>query len=367
MVEQNPILEVNVQFGGVSFGDQTARLGISFDEDLFSSKSAEEFLVGSRLKIVAVPGSQDSTSFRQKELVESGKRLESEVDCKGYSRGMHGFKAGLTFNVSSVDESILVHLRKKAGRLSMERIGSCGHDDDEDSIDPDDREFEDRSQRPLGFPALNATAKALRETKGMGTEADPAAGAKIEDLSRDHLRKLADKVGKHYGGQGLTESKVGAIKEGLDITKITELEKVMDSNPFWFNKVSRLGQGGIDMVTDARMFYRQCVGFPSDEEVKSDATEEGIDVAASISPDVPDSEAYAVGANAAASAEDSEEAPVCPYPRGSNAATMWKRGFDETNSAETDDETGTMFAKDKTEDVEIEVDGVPLEEGADQE
>lgn len=343
MDDESNVMETNVQFGGLSFGDQTARLGLSFERSDFNSKAAEHFCVGARLKIVAIAGSRDATSFRQKELLDGGKRVEAEVDCKQYTGATSAFKTGLTFNVSAVDQSALLALRKKAGRILLERIGSCGNEDDEDDdeLDPDEREFEAGKDRPVGQPGLAAAARLAFKDDAI----DPGKPFPIETLQKDGLKKLAKQQGKPYDGEGLSEIKVGTLKEALEVKTVADLEKIIREDAFWHKKVKRLGETGVDAVTDSLVFFRSLVGQPvSESDAKIDAYKGGCE--ASL---------------AGGTLEDN------PFPDGSVLAVAWSKGFSETAAQDSAADAGTMFAEGVAEEVEVEVETDPEGEASETE
>ena len=364
MTEQNEILEVNVQFGGISFGDQTARLGISFDRGDFKVCSAEKFMVGARLRIVAIPGVRDATAFRQLELMDAGKRVQADVDCKQYTGGSHAFKSGLTFNVSSVDQTALLALRKKQGRISLERIGSCDdEDEDDDEMDPDEREFEAGKDRPKGTPLLFAAAAARRGRAG--NEDDPAKNHSLETLSKKGLQKLAEKMdaADQYDGQGVTDKRIESIKEFLNVKTVTELENYMSANRLWHKEIHRFGDEAVNQVSDAIVLFRKLVGYPSDEEA-ADVEGGGEEKHPGyMDANTSDDEAYTLGANAAVASGDSEDPATNPFPPGTRAADGWQKGFNETNSASvaSDDDSGSMLSDENTEDVEVDQDSEAVE------
>lgn len=334
MSEENDVIKTPVEFGGVSFGKQTARIGVKILRDKFGIADAETFLCGSRLKVKIAANPRDELPG-QNHLFDASETLEAEVDCKHYSAKPDDFSAAFTFNKSSVSAEALTKIGNRPGVILMERVGNAesggGDDDDDDEIDPDDREFEAGKDKPIGTPALNAAAKlAFKEDV-----IDPGAPFPIETLQKEALKKLAKQQGKPYDGEGLSELKVGALKEALEVKTVTDLEKVISADDWWHKKVKRLGETGVDAVTTALTFFRSLVGQPvSEADAKIDA--------------------YKAGCQANLDCLTLDDNP---FPEGSEFNAAWAKGFAETAAqgtaeGEGAEDTGTMFGDGNTTEVD---------------
>lgn len=363
MTEQNvetaemPKLEVEVDFGNVSIGEDVARIGVEIDRERLTLELADKFFSGSRLKVglMAVPKGELKG---QKHFEDMSELIEGEVDVKSFSVQSDKFKTGIKFGATAISLLTLVGFRKRPGKLFATWIGdAASHDEDE--FDPDEREFEAGKDRPVGQPFLKAAAAAR---KGLaGSDADPAKEHKLETLEKPALKKLAKQMGATYEDQGLSELQVGAIKEAFDIKTIPHFENIINSDPFWHQKINRFGEKAIDKTSDALMFFRSMVGYPSDDSTaESDSNAESPGY---MTSDVPDNEAYTLGANAAVAAESSDDPPTNPFHPATRAAECWQKGFNETdggglavNASQGNEDAGTMFDDEHTEDVDDDSD-----------
>jgi len=371
MTEQNietaemPKLEVEVDFGNVSIGEDVARIGVEIDRERLTLELADKFFSGSRLKVglMAVPKGELKG---QKHFEDMSELIEGEVDVKSFSVQSDKFKTGIKFGAAAISLLTLVGFRKRPGKLFATWIGdAASHDEDE--FDPDEREFEAGKDRPVGQPFLKAAAAAR---KGLaGSDADPAKEHKLETLEKPALKKLAKQMGATYDDQGLSELQVGAIKEAFDIKTIPQLENIINSDPFWHQKINRFGEKAIDKTSDALMFFRSMVGYPSDDSTAEADGDESGNHPGYMDANVPDDEAYTLGANAAVSSEGSDDPATNPFPPGTRAAECWMKGFNETNnngsavngSQASDEDAGTMFDGEHTEDVDDEAEETEAE------
>jgi len=359
MTEQktiNPKTELEVDFGGVSIGQETARIGVEIDRAKMTLQDADKFLSGSRLKVhlLATPKGECKGQKHFEDMTET---IEGEIDCKSFSVTADKFRTGFKFAAAALNLLTFVGFRKRPGKAFIEWIGAASdHDDDDDELDPDEREFQAGADRPVGHPILKAAAAAR---KGLaGSADDPAKDHPIETLSKKGLKKLADKMSAsdQYDGQGIADGRLEGIKEFLSVKTVTELENVVNADPFWHTKIHRFGEDAIDQTSDAILFFRSMVGYPSDDSTAESEGEQA-NPPGYMDANIPDDEAYTLGANACVASSEASN----PFPPGTRAAEFWDKGFNETETAVGDDDDGSMLSGEHTEDVEVDQDSEAVE------
>lgn len=115
-------LNIKVDFGSVSLGDQTARLGLSVERGVLTIDAADEALCGKRLigTVVCHPVSDDAT---QTYLVEGFQhKVRGAFDVKGFRVSPNLIAAGLTFQKGSINVEELSNFAKQSGRLIIDKI-----------------------------------------------------------------------------------------------------------------------------------------------------------------------------------------------------------------------------------------------------
>lgn len=110
---------LGVSFGGVSFGDKTARLGVTISRGQMTAPQAEKNLCERRLKVriraAANSNNGDQESLPGMEGEDS--EMEAIVDIKGYSAGGKSFGCGLTFLNDDRAKENLPAFAKREGQL----------------------------------------------------------------------------------------------------------------------------------------------------------------------------------------------------------------------------------------------------------
>lgn len=126
------VLDVPVQFGGVSIGEDTGRVAVKIDREQLNIDAADEMFCGRRLtgRIVVVPSGVDPD---QQEMFDDNDRheLKSTFDVKRFGASRKEFCAGLTFALSEIDVGELGHFAKRSGRLIVAAVAELpdGKDD----------------------------------------------------------------------------------------------------------------------------------------------------------------------------------------------------------------------------------------------
>jgi hypothetical protein len=110
-------LEALVDFGGVSIGDESARLGMRLDINALSLSQAYKMFAGARLAISLVLFS-DSESSDQQELIKGIRpTLQATVDVNGFRVTRKNISIGCKFSIGSTDVKLLSQFAKRKGRL----------------------------------------------------------------------------------------------------------------------------------------------------------------------------------------------------------------------------------------------------------
>lgn len=120
------VLDVPVEFGGLSIGDVTARIGVRIDREHMNIVAADECFTGKRLSVVVSLGSSDP---EQKELFQ-GRTFDvtGSVDVKRLGVTADQFSAGLTFNLESIDVATIAKFSKGKGRLKVFEVAALPDD-----------------------------------------------------------------------------------------------------------------------------------------------------------------------------------------------------------------------------------------------
>jgi hypothetical protein len=163
------MLDIPVAFGGVSIGDQTARLGVTVGRTFLNLVQADEALNGKRIsgKVILLPKDSAADSQPLRGLEDCDEMIEGAFDVKRIGASPDDIGFGLTMNIKSIEIRDLAKFAKRSGRLIV--VDSAALPDDEDGGDEDDHEPDARQQE---LPVETAPKKRGRPKK---REAEPAA------------------------------------------------------------------------------------------------------------------------------------------------------------------------------------------------
>lgn len=109
-------LELVVEFGGVSIGETTARLGVKIPRQQLTISRADATFTAKRLAVVVQLGNPDPD---QKKLFDVVVEVRGTVDVKRLGVSADEYSTGLTFNLADVDVATLARFSKGQGRLSV--------------------------------------------------------------------------------------------------------------------------------------------------------------------------------------------------------------------------------------------------------
>lgn len=139
--KESEVRRFAVEFGGVSFGDTTARLGLTIDRGLMQIDQADKLLCGRRItgRIACIPAGTDPD---QKELFESGENHEisGTFDCKRFGASPKQIGAGLVFSINDDELAALPHFAKRSGVLEIASVETVEDDEQSDTVDASEEE-----------------------------------------------------------------------------------------------------------------------------------------------------------------------------------------------------------------------------------
>lgn len=235
-------LEVDVQFGGVSIGDETARVGIKIDRTLLDLEKADDMLCGKRLTgriEVCAPGEQNGQQSLPG-MKDSRPHLDGTFDVKRFGVGLKEFSCGLTFGLGSIDVSELAKFAKKNGRLTVTDAQFLPEDgDDDDDLEVDDHE----DVGPM------ATRKRKAPVNGV-VPGDAGAAKSIYELVKF----------------GVSKKKLEAVAEAAGGSTIGHFEKFMRESEWWHRSVKGLGDVWITRIIDALVGFRKQNPVPTEDD-----------------------------------------------------------------------------------------------------
>lgn len=139
MGKKQYIFNEPVEFGGVSIGEATCRLGIRINREHCNINMADDVFVGHRLTGKVVLGGSDESPGQGK-FLDNEHCVEGSFDVKRVGVTPETITTGLTFSLKDIDIAELSKFSKGAGRLMVEGVGDIPedapdeHDEDKDQI-----------------------------------------------------------------------------------------------------------------------------------------------------------------------------------------------------------------------------------------
>lgn len=110
-------VNVAVGFGGVSFGDKTARLAVAIDREIFDIDHADDMFCDRRLTGVVVLGHAEDDPKQMLAFDDMEHVVRGVFDVKGFRVSAKAFALGLTFSLQEINRGELAGFAKSAGRL----------------------------------------------------------------------------------------------------------------------------------------------------------------------------------------------------------------------------------------------------------
>lgn len=134
---QTTVLDVPVEFGGVSIGDATARIGVRIDRSVMNINAADDIFCGHRLTGRVLLGGTDDQPGQTKFVDDIDHQVDGTFDVKRIGVNAKQITTGLTFSLADVDIQELAKFSKGSGRLVVHDVGELpddAADDDEDGM-----------------------------------------------------------------------------------------------------------------------------------------------------------------------------------------------------------------------------------------
>lgn len=136
------VLDLDVSFGGVSIGKNSARLGLSVSAGLLTPTQVSKNLVGCRLTGTILArlgkGKPDQTSIPG---LDKDPKIKGVFDVKSVSMGPTHYSFGLTFSLDKLEIETLSHFAGREGKLTIAEVADIPEPErSEPEGDEDDEE-----------------------------------------------------------------------------------------------------------------------------------------------------------------------------------------------------------------------------------
>jgi hypothetical protein len=190
MAKTESVLDLPVEFGGVSIGDSTARLGVRFDRTVLDLIKADEVFCGHRLTGSVILGGKDDQSGQTKFVEDLSHQVAGTFDVKRIGVNQTEIVTGLTFSLADLDVAELAKFSKGSGRLLVNEVGELPDDSGDD--DSNEREDEpgslatDQPWREVKIATLFKGQKSL--IKNLQEAKIETVGALADFTSKEHSR-----------------------------------------------------------------------------------------------------------------------------------------------------------------------------------
>lgn len=241
-------LDLDCEFGGVSIGDTTARVGVKLTRENLDLHEADGFFAGRRLECeISLLNRMDRGQKRLPSMEDdTPPSIEAQADCKGYRVDAKKFGASLTFALDSIDVTELAQFAKSKGTVRANVVGDLADEPDEDEDDAESSGDDIVTQE---------------RTKG-GRHVTKRTPAKVSVVKND---AGAEQPMKALVDFGLPSSKCKAVAASVGPT-IGHLEKKMREDAWWHRNIKGIGKEYVDRVTDALTAFRRANPVPSEDE-----------------------------------------------------------------------------------------------------
>lgn len=316
-------LDLNVEFGGVSFNDQTARLGVRVDRTELDITDVDDYFAGKRIDGRVTLRKIDDEGQPRLEGMEDEQppEIDAVFDCKQFSANQKRYGFGLTFQLCPLLHEQLTHFAKRDGRLLIRSVE--GIPSKSDAADDEGEGDVNVPERPNLF-AVKPRPIIDGQDEGAKLSVTALAGF---GMTAKKCEALAEHLDRKYGG----EHSVG------------RLEELIRTSQWWHRDVSGFGEAAIDKLSDALFAFRQRYPIPSEDDNAVEAP--SVAPAASEAEDedlvaLARERAYTAGCEAAIGGSSALDNP---HPAGSLLAVHWLDGWNATNESGSGDEVGTVL------------------------
>lgn len=250
--------DLDCEFGGVSYGHETARLGVKLDRQKLDLADADAMFAGKRVECeVSLLNRMDRGQKRLKGMEDNEPpTITTVADIKRFGVSPTVISASLTFNKSSIDVGALPEFANETGTLKLTVMGDIPEDEGCSDDDGDDDDTADPESK--GHGEIVVAQKRVRGGRHV-TKRVPASASVVEGDAGAKQKLSALKA------FGMTPKKLDAVAASVGPT-VGHLEKAMRENEYWHKDIKGLGREWIDRLTDSLLQFRLANPVPSEED-----------------------------------------------------------------------------------------------------
>lgn len=179
--------EIRVEFGNVSIGDQTARLGVKIAREMLPLTEADRMFCGRRVWGLVALGQPDNPDQKVLPTMEDAQIvIEGAWETKQLGVNPNAYSFGLNFKLKEINVSELATFAKRAGTMTIVSVQDLDHEatvddegwrhemdreEDEDGDGGDDPKLEEAKR--LAYKAGCEAAVAGKKRRCPHKEGDP--------------------------------------------------------------------------------------------------------------------------------------------------------------------------------------------------
>lgn len=319
--------DIGCEFGGVTYGKNTVRVGVKIERGDVPMSRWEERLCDKRIECRLVLGHKDEAAGQAGLVDDDGVEVAGVVDIKTISLSGGVVSFGATFQKDDADEQDATRLACRPGRFIATKVGSI----------PEKQKGKKPSKPATGQSQLfddHDDVGPRPKATAFDRVASPAC---LDDLKRD---LGAEQPLSFLVNFGATKGIVKAVAAAVGGDKILHLEAFMAAKPeYWSRDIKGVGPEKLTLLQDAHLAVRQQYPRVDDEDRKD------ID------------HAFEEGRKAFGNADELGTVPNPDYVKGSPKFRAWELGFEHEKA---------LFAAKVQAAKEGEADeGVAVDDGAD--
>lgn len=207
------VLDVAVEFSGISIGQSTVRIGAKFNREHLDIDRADEAFCERRLVGAIQKGGSDDAGGQSTFIPDVHERIEGAFDVKGFSVKEKTISAGFTFSLKDVDIERLSHFANKIGRIIVNEINLI----------------------PQDAPAYDD-----EEESEVEAEADPSLAVEGDPMKT--------KITELFEGRDLKALQAGGVKTVADFVRLNKDE-------FWIDNLPGCGPVMKERIADRMVQY----------------------------------------------------------------------------------------------------------------
>lgn len=144
--EEAALIDVPVEFGGVSIGEATARLGVRISRSCLTLAKADQCFCGHRLTGCVQLGGSDDASGQLKLADDLEHAVKATFDCKRLGVSADTLSIGLTFSLKDINVADLAKFSKGAGRLVVEDVSEIPESNSHSTKGSDEENEDDEDE-----------------------------------------------------------------------------------------------------------------------------------------------------------------------------------------------------------------------------